>query len=139
MSDTLDSLISSVDKNQEQSMKVIEKIFSAAQPGAVFGEPVTAGDYTVITAGEVAAGGGFGTGVGLGPAGSPSSEAISGGGGGAGGGGGSSGRPVAVIIIGPDGVRVKPVVDITKVALALFTTWGAMFLMMRRMRRMSKG
>jgi uncharacterized spore protein YtfJ len=137
MSDTLDNLISSVDKNQEQSLKVVEEIFSAAQPGAVFGEPVTAGEYTVITASEVAAGGGFGTGIGLGPAGSQSSEAS--GGGGTGGGGGSSGWPVAVIVIGPDGVRVKPVVDMTKVALAMLTTWGAMFLMMRRMRRASRG
>lgn len=139
MSDTLDSLISSVDKNQEQSMKVAEKIFSAAQPGAVYGEPITAGDYTVITASEVTAGGGFGTGVGLSPAGPQGPEAPGGGGGGTGGGGGSAGRPVAVIIIGPDGVKVKPVVDATKVAIALFTTWGAMFLMMRRMRKASKG
>jgi hypothetical protein len=36
------------------------------------------------------------------------------------------GRPVAIIAIGPDGVRVKPVVDVTKVALAGLTAWVSM-------------
>jgi uncharacterized spore protein YtfJ len=58
------------------------------------------------------------------------------GGGGLGGGGGSHGRPVAVIVIGPNGVRVRPVVDVTKIGIAAVTTWLAMFLMFRRWRRM---
>jgi hypothetical protein len=32
-------------------------------------------------------------------------------------------------------VRVDPVVDATKIGLALFTTLGAMFMMLSRMRR----
>jgi hypothetical protein len=44
-------------------------------------------------------------------------------------------RPVAVISVGPDGVDVEPVVDVTKLGLALFTALGAMFLMFGRMRR----
>jgi uncharacterized spore protein YtfJ len=55
-----------------------------------------------------------------------------------GGGGGSSGRPVAIIIIGPDGVTVKPVVDVTKIALAGVTAWGTMLMLLRRMRQASK-
>ena len=62
----------------------------------------------------------------------------SGGGSGIGGGGGSAGRPVATIIIGPEGVQVEPVVDVTKIALAVFTTAGAMLLMLGRMSSMSR-
>lgn len=56
-------------------------------------------------------------------------------GGGGGGGGVSGGRPVAVISIGPKGVRVEPVVDVTKIALAFFTTLGSMFFMLAKMRK----
>jgi uncharacterized spore protein YtfJ len=52
-----------------------------------------------------------------------------------GGGGGSSGRPVAIIIIGPDGVTVKPVVDVTKIALASITVCGTMVMRLWRMRK----
>lgn len=55
-----------------------------------------------------------------------------------GGGGGSSGQPVAIIIIGPDGVTVKPVVDVTKIALAGVTAWGTMFMLLRGMRKAGK-
>jgi uncharacterized spore protein YtfJ len=57
---------------------------------------------------------------------------------GGGGGGVTLGRPVAVITIGPDGVNVEPIVDATKIAIALFTTIGAMALMFSRMARMSQ-
>jgi uncharacterized spore protein YtfJ len=144
MSSTLDNMVQSVDKYQEQGQEWMEKLLAAAQPGAVFGEPVTSGGYTIITASEISAGGGFGYGIGGGV--SPATlgetpgekQEDSGGGGGIGGGGGSSGRPVAAIIIGPEGVRVEPVVDVTKIALAVFTTAGAMWMMLGRMRRMSR-
>jgi uncharacterized spore protein YtfJ len=62
--------------------------------------------------------------------------ALDGGGGfGSGGGGASGGRPVAAILVGPDGVRVEPIVDVTKLGLAFFTTLGAMFLMLSKMRQ----
>ena len=120
-----------------------DRIFAAAQPGAVFSPPVTAGAYTVITASQVMSGGGFGSGMGFGPAPSgavgATGEAASGqqpsGGGGGGGGGGASGRPVAVIVIGPDGVQVKPVVDPTQIAIAAITAWATMAGIFRRMRR----
>ncbi len=140
-----------IDRAGEQVPKTLEKIFAAAQPGAIFGQPVDAGSYTLITAAEVTSGGGFGVGTGRGPVPkpdakeSPSAEAAppagkpSIGGGGFGGGGGSMGRPVAIIAIGPSGVTVRPVVDVTKVALAALTASAAMFGLRRAMRKASKG
>jgi uncharacterized spore protein YtfJ len=106
------------------------------------------GDYTVITASEVAAGGGFGFGRGMGsspaPNGSPRSSSngdesktpeATGGGGGGGGGGGSTARPVALIVIGPTGVEVRPVVDVTKIALAALTGLGVVVPMILRVAR----
>ena len=60
-----------IDKAGEQGPKMLAKIFAAAQPGAVYGEPVVAGGHTLITAAEVTSGGGFGVGLGSGPAGKP--------------------------------------------------------------------
>src|SRR5713101_510950 len=65
---------------------------------------------------------GFGMGSGTGPVderGNPT-------GGGSGGGGGSQGRPIAVIVMTKEGVRVEPVLDLTKVVLAAFTTGAFM-------------
>jgi len=145
MADTIKEVLSFADKRNEQLSRALEKLYSAAQPGAVFSEPLVSGTYTVITASEVAAGGGFGSGLGFGPATKPSQKEADGevaqpesqpgsaGGGGIGGGGGSTGRPVAIIIIGPDGVTIKPVFDITKVALAGITAWGAMVMTLGKM------
>jgi uncharacterized spore protein YtfJ len=146
-----DEAASLADRAGEQAPKMLEKVFAAAQPGAVFGQPVEAGGYTLITAAEVTSGGGFGVGLGRGPAPkpaarrSPPGEAAppagrqSIGGGGFGGGGGSMGRPVAIVAIGPSGVRVRPVVDVTKVALAALTASAAMLGLRRAMRRARKG
>jgi uncharacterized spore protein YtfJ len=57
---------------------------------------------------------------------------------GGGGGGGSSGRPVAIITIGPEGVTVKPVFDITKILLAGLTSLGAMVMMFGKMLKASR-
>jgi uncharacterized spore protein YtfJ len=61
-----------------------------------------------------------------------------GGGGGGGGGGRILSRPVAVIIADEDGVRVEPVFDRTKVALAALTAFGFIFGMMARMSRATR-
>jgi uncharacterized spore protein YtfJ len=144
---TLEETVSLIDKAREQAATMLDKVFAAAQPGAVYGRPVGADGYTVITAAEVTSGGGFGMGMGLGPPSRPGSRAArtaeaaqpetrqTGGAGGLGGGGGAMGRPVAIIAIGPDGVRVKPVVDVTKVALAGLTAWAAMLGLLRARRR----
>ena len=148
MSGAFDNPVTSMDESQEESMKVVDKIFAAAQPGAVYGVPVVSGSYTVITASEVTAGGGFGYGRGLGGAPATTSSQMAGeqasqahhhdSVGGGGGGGWSFGRPVAIIVIGPDGVQIRPVVDATKLALAGITAWGAMAVMFRKMRKASK-
>ena len=48
------------------------------------------------------------------------------------------GRPVAIIVIGPDGVTVKPVVDLTKLALAAITASAATLGVLRAMRRVGR-
>ncbi len=148
MSDETDKVLDSVIKSQAQNLELMEKLFAVAQPGAVYGEPVASGEYTVITASEilVAAGSGYGVGGGTGGETLEEETAVEGeedegtgfGGGGAGG-GVSVGRPVATINIGPNGVQVQPVVDVTKIGLAFFTTIGAMLMMLSRMRRASGG
>jgi uncharacterized spore protein YtfJ len=117
--------------DQEQIARVIERMLHSAQHKTVFGEPVVVGDYTLITACEVSSGGGFGFGMGpvTGPANATEgttpvrhlATTVLGNGGG--GGGGSIGRPIAVIIAGPDGVKVKPIVDVTKFMITFFTAW----------------
>ncbi len=146
MSNGLDESATSGSTNQQQILQTIaDKIFAPTHAGAVYGEPVTAGNYTVITASEVVSGGGGGGGSGFGPAQqkpspagpateSPQPETMAGGSG-VGMGGGASARPVAVVVIGPAGVKVKPVVDVTKIGIAFATTLGAMLLMLGRMRK----
>ena len=128
--------------NQERANQLMGRLFAAAQPDAVFAEPVTQGAYTVITASELSIGMGYGFGGGgsLGAEpekeGDDESEAAFGSGGG--GGGGATARPVAAIEIGPNGVRVEPIVDPTKISIAFFTAIGSMFMMLLKMRRMAE-
>jgi uncharacterized spore protein YtfJ len=156
MNDWLDKMGISILKNQENSQEILEKFVETARPSSVFAPPLTAGEYTVITASEVYAGMGvgFGGGGGSGPGDSdepagdqpPAEQPAadeglppgSGVGYGGGGGGVTLGRPVAAITIGPDGVRVEPIVDATKIAIAFFTTIGAMALMFSRMANSSR-
>jgi uncharacterized spore protein YtfJ len=143
MTEQAHTMAASGDSADPRELQFFDRIFGAARASAVFSEPVTAGAYTVITASEVSGGGGFGGGHGFGPAAragttSPATDAThaaAAGGGGSGGGGGASGRPVAVIVIGPDGVQVKPIFDPTKLGLALLTTWAAILLTLVRVRR----
>jgi uncharacterized spore protein YtfJ len=90
----------------------------------VFADPVHNGDRVVIPAARVEFTGGFGFGVEQGQ-----SEA------GGGGGGRRMGRPIAVIEAGPEGVRVKPVVDMTRVGLTLLAAGVAVWGASRRRRR----
>lgn len=148
MIDPTNTLLTLEEQRDKQFAQTLEKIYAATQPGAVYSEPVTVGNYTVITASEITAGGGFGSGFGFGSLFSsaqqpeepsqPQAQPTDGGGGGMGGGGGSSGRPVAIISIGPEGVSIKPIVDVTKIALAGLTVWGTMALLLRRMRKASR-
>ena len=62
-------------------------------------------------------------------------EDAEGGGGGGGGGGKTLSRPVAVVIASPEGVRVEPVYDITKIYMAAITAAGFMLAMLVRFMR----
>jgi uncharacterized spore protein YtfJ len=134
--------------------EILDRLTAAARPGAVFGEPVRQGDYTLITASEVTSAGGFGSASAFGHDSPPPhaegtpheggeagqdeagrAGAGGGGGGGMGGGGGASARPVAVVVVGPDGVRVQPIIDFTKLAIVALTAWGAMLAARQGMRR----
>jgi len=122
--------------NQKAANELMTRLFDITKPEAIYSQPVTKGEYTVITASELTAGLGVGYGGGGGSGNNPEgNESGVGYGGGGGGGGGTLARPVAAIIIGPDGVRVEPVVDVTKIAIALFTAFGAMWMALSRMRR----
>jgi len=100
----------------EELFKAIEDMRDKASVRAVFGEPVEVGGKTIIPVADVK----YGFGVGYGE-GSPAKEEeaeppASGSGGGAG--GGIAARPVAVLEITDDGVKVKPIVDEGRIALA---------------------
>jgi uncharacterized spore protein YtfJ len=119
----------------------MEKFLSAASVEAVYGKPVKNGDTLIIPSAEVLSGMGFGVGFGSGSGGESHDEddgdasgtPAGGSGGGGGGGGRVLSRPVAVIIASPEGVRIEPVVDVTKVALAALTAGGFMVGMLLRM------
>lgn len=127
--------------NQQKANELMNKLFDITHPDAVFSKPVAANGYTVITACELTAGLGYGYGGGGGV--SPQQEGQDDGenagyGGGGGGGGGTAARPVAAITIGPNGVEVEPIFDLTKVAIALFTAVGAIFMAASKMKKFQR-
>ncbi len=107
----------------------MDRFMAVASVDAVFGEPVEKGDTLIIPAAEVGSAMGFGLGSGTGEQGTNMK------GNGGGGGGWNFSRPVAVIVASPEGVRVEPVLDVTKVAIAAFTTAGFMLGLVLRMLR----
>ena len=126
-------------KSLELAKDTMVKFLAAASVNAVYGEPIQSGDTLIIPTAEVLSGMGFGVGTGVGnnvaqdQEGKPAQN--SGGGGGGGGGGRVLSRPVAVVIASPEGVRIEPVVDVTKVALAALTAGGFILGMLLRMLR----
>lgn len=135
-------------KNHEESIRLTERLYEVVDPDTVFSKPKKAGEYTLITASEIMVGLGSGYGYGSGSFAPPADEmpveggdveiemqAGSGSGGGGGGGGMASGRPVAVVSVGPDGVAVHPVIDRTKLGIALLSAVGSMFLAISRFRK----
>ena len=103
---------------------VMTRLLEAADVSRVYSEPIAHGDTLMIPAAEVLAVAGFGMGAGSGSGPDAEGRARSGGGGGGGGGGRTMARSVAVIVSTPEGVRVEPVVDVTKIALAGLTALG---------------
>ena len=130
MTNEKEGFITEAVHSTDQALDLVGRLFRVSEAGVVFGQPIVQGERTVIVASEVAVGMGAGAGYG----GEPDESA----GGGGGGGGYSFGRPVAVIEIEPQGVHVTPIVDSTKIAVAVFTTVGAMLFAWSGMRRQAR-
>ncbi|MBN2002143.1 MAG: hypothetical protein JXA21_02200 [Anaerolineae bacterium] len=114
-----------------EDMKIVfeklEKVTQEVNVNAVFGKPEKIGDYTIIPVASVIYGLGAGAGMGPAPATVPQDSASSssepapegeGAAGGGGGGAGAKAHPIAYIEIGPEGTRVKAIINEQKVALA---------------------
>ncbi len=110
--------------------KNIGELSGVADIQKVYGQSIQQDGRTIIPTAEVFAVAGFGGGFG-----SSTAKENGGSGGGFGGGGRSFSRPVAVIVAGPEGVEVKPVFDITKIALTGLTAFGFMWATIGRMTR----
>ena len=102
----------------EELLAQVASLRENAHVRTVFGEPIRHGDRIVIPVARVQ--GGFGLGFGRG-------KAPAEGGAGGGGGGMFRARPVAVVEITPNEVRVRPVIDTTRIVLAamLLAAWVA--------------
>jgi uncharacterized spore protein YtfJ len=137
LDEDLDDLIFDDDEpfEEDSAMAVIEnnldRLMAVASVDAVFGEPIEKGDTLLIPTAEVGAIMGFG----IGDATGFSEAGLKNNGSGGGGGGWNFSRPVAVIVASPEGVRVEPVVDVTKIAVAMLTTVGFMLGLIIRMMR----
>ena len=130
---------------EEDALDIIQdtlgEFLQSASVDAVYGTPIQDGDTIIIPAAEVLTVMGFGVGSGRGTGFSKetdseeeqSDEVSEGSGSGGGGGGRVLARPAAVIISTPEGVRVEPVVDVTKLGLAALTAAGFMVGMLLRM------
>jgi uncharacterized spore protein YtfJ len=128
----------------EDVNSTIKSFLETASVDRVYGAPIEVGRTKIIPTAENLVFMGFGAGAGYGTADfdkideedSPPDQGTGEGGGGGGGGGGRTlSRPVAVVIASPEGVRVEPVADRTKVIMAAITAAGfvaGMFLRMSR-------
>jgi len=136
MSENFNKLILESIPDQKSANELMGRLFDVTRPDAVFSQPVTMGDHTIINASEYSAtlGMGYGGGGGGGPNPEEPEQQANGIGGGGGGGGATMSRPVAAIIVSPDGVRVEPIVDVTKIAITMFTALGAMAMALRKMK-----
>jgi len=123
-----DNELPDIDRMNAVVQDTMSKLIDAADVEKVFGPPITQGDVAVIPASENFTLLGFGVGGGGGTD-SNGSGAIGGGG------GRTLSRPVAIIVVTPEGAYVEPIMDPTKVALAAITAAGFMFGMMLRMMR----
>jgi uncharacterized spore protein YtfJ len=120
----------------EAFQDTMEEFLAAGDVRVVYGEPIQHEDTVIIPTAEVLCVAGFGIGGGSGTDAQKNPEKPSQGSGSGGGGGGRTlSRPVAIVVASPEGVRVEPVVDITKIALAGLTAVGFMVGMLFRMNR----
>lgn len=101
--------------------ETMDSFMGTAGVDKVYGRPIRRDQVTMIPTAEIVTAMGFGTGGGAG-----GDSSGDGGGAGGGGGGRTFSRPVAIVIASPEGVRVEPVIDVTKIALAALTAFGFM-------------
>ena len=118
------------DEALDRMGQLLQQLVASGGANAAFGEPRTVGDRTIIPAAEVMRA--FGFGMGSSPGRGPGTGHTSAGSGG-GGGGGTRTRPVAAIVVGPEGVYVQPIVDMTQIWLAALTAGAFSLLWMRRL------
>jgi uncharacterized spore protein YtfJ len=100
-------------------IKRVTQMQESASARTVFGEPVQLNGRTIIPIAKVS----YGFGLGMGAGGDKEHGATGEGGGG---GGGASIRPVAVLEVSGESTKLKPVVDVTRLALAgmLLVAWN---------------
>ena len=93
-----------IEASADQIPTSLDRVAGRITADDVFGPVIESGEQKVLTAAAVERAGGFGFG-----------------------GGTASGRPVAVIEVGPAGVKVSPVLDFTRLGIAvvaaLFALW----------------
>jgi len=123
-----ETAILSVDPSLSLIEKTLDTFLAAGSADAVYSSPVEQGETLIIPSAEVISVLGFGVGGG-----DHNTEEQSDEGSGGGGGGYVFSRPVAVVIASPEGVRIEPVVDVTKIALAGLTTGAFMLSMILRL------
>jgi uncharacterized spore protein YtfJ len=119
-----DAAMAGAPRAAAKAAEVMERLIAAADVSKVYAAPITHGDRLLIPAAEVLAAAGFGMGSGTADPGDRAGRPRAGGGGGGGGGGKTLARSVAVIVSSPEGVEVRPVIDLTKIALAALTAAG---------------
>ncbi len=102
----------------------LNQFLKVANVNNVYGQPIVQGNTVIIPSAELTVALGFGFGQG-------NDGKDNSGGGGGGGGGKAFARPVAVIIATPESVRVEPVMDATKIALAGITLAGFIWATLR--------
>jgi uncharacterized spore protein YtfJ len=105
-----------------------ESLSTRAQVKSVFGDPINAGDKTIIPVAKIAYGFGGGTGSG-------GLELKTARGEGGGGGGGVGALPVGVFEVGPEGTRFVAVGDRKKTVATLLLGAALGLLFVRRRRR----
>ena len=92
-------MVQDIEKMIQAALGRIEGVLDSR---SVVGEPITVGDYTIVPL--ISIGFGFGVGSGTGK----SEEFIKGEGAGGASVGGGGVKPVAVVVIGPEGAKVEP-------------------------------
>lgn len=110
--------------NIQRLFDVLEDLRQKANVNTAFGKPVAVEGRTVIPVAEVGYGFGLGFGAGV------SEEEVQPQGEGGGGGGGVRARPLGVVEVTAEGVRVESVVDEQKVALAgvMLIAWSVFWI-----------